>query len=333
MPSEQYQGPFVLSEAAYLRVVAYSADFFDSDEGVPVRIDLPPLHFLSTASTGGGSVSVMPPGPSYIRGESVQLQAQPLEGWTFLEWRGDITGTNPAITIEMTRDKCIQAIFGTTITTTAAGDGRIVLDPPGGLYPWNTPVRLYAVPRTNSYFVLWGNGAAGSTNPLLLAVTEPEIQISSAFYPLASNQVTLTVLPEGEGVVMSQPQTNRYARGQVVQITAMPNEGQTFLGWDGDFQGTEPVANITLNISKFVRARFSQNPRLLLAPCDPSGSGGGYYGALQGSWGAQYQILVSSNLQHWKPVTTLINRFGVSQYIDSSATNRVSRFYRAVLIE
>jgi len=331
--SIQFAEPFTVNRPVLLCAIAYSANFLESGVAAPVSIRVPPLRFLSATTAGGGSLFVNPAGGAYTHGQMVQVTAQPQPGWTFLEWRGDISGANPSASLAMTRDRCIEAVFGTQLTTTVAGNGQIVLDPPGGLYPAGTLVRLYAVPQTNNYFVLWGNYASGSENPLSFPITMPGPQISSAFYPLGSNQVTLTVLPDGLGTVDILPRTNRYTRGQSVQIIAVPAADQQFLGWSGDLTSSLTPTFITLDSSKVITAHFSKTARFLVGPCASNFDEQGFYGTLRGAWGAAYRITSSHNLFDWRILTTITNQFGTTQFGDSMATNSPAQFYRAELVE
>src|SRR5262249_7795322 len=124
-----YSGPFALSQSAVIRALAYSADFSRSGEAVPVTLAVGPARILTASSGGGGSLSPNPPGGSYADGSSVPVTATPAGGWTFLNWQGDASGANPVITLTMNRDMAAQAVFGTTLSTTAAGGGNVSIYP------------------------------------------------------------------------------------------------------------------------------------------------------------------------------------------------------------
>jgi hypothetical protein len=333
--SQQYHGSFVVNRTVRLRAIAYRADFLDSGESEPVDILIPPLRSLSASTDGGGSIEITPPASTHREGALVQLIAQPEAGWSFLEWRGDVFGTNPVATLEMTGDRCVHAIFATTLTTTVAGNGQIVLDPPGGLYPWGTGVRLRPIPAPGNYFVLWGNHASGSDDPLVWSVRDANQVISSAFAPHGTNHVTLTVLVDGIGGVEKLPNTNRYTRGQFVTLRARPRVFQDFIEWDGDASGTERDIVVVLDSSKLIMARFTKTPDLRLGqPCRANFlSVHGFYATLFGEWGAQYAIDYADVLGNWQPLITLTNTFGNTRFIDLEATNRTQRFYRATLVE
>jgi hypothetical protein len=336
--STQYLGAFTIQRTAFLRAVGYSADFFQSGEAERVYVLKtvpPPPRVLSAISGGGGVITANPAKVTYMDGETVEVMAQPDAGWSFLEWRGDTIGTNPVITLQMTADRCVKAIFATTLTTTVAGNGQIILDPPGGFYPWGTTVRLHAVPAASNYFVLWGNYASGSDNPLIWSMTTPNPAISSAFFPLASNQVTLTALVDGMGAVETLPATNRYTRGQSVILRAHPRPLQSFLGWSGGATGgNEPIV-VTLDASRIITAHFTKIPQIRLGPeCDANFlNENGFYATLVGAWSTRYAVQYSDLLGSWQPMLMLTNTYGTTQFVDSGATNVAQRFYRAVLAE
>jgi hypothetical protein len=327
--SPQYTGPFTVDHSVRLRAIGYSADFFEFGAAEPVDISLPPLRFLSVTSTGGGGVQLDPNSSTFRHGETVRLTAQPSNGWSFLEWRGDASGSNPEISAVMDSDRCVRALFGTTLTTTAAGGGHVLLDPPGGVYPYGTVVRLYAVPATNNYFVLWGNYASGSSNPLDFPVVDPAPAISSAFSLLSPNHVTLSAVPDGFGYIDVVPRTNRYLRGQTVQLRAQGS----FVHWSGDVNGSDGTAALVLDTSKTVTAHFDKRPRLISDPCHIGHNSEGFYATLWGVWGERYSIDFSDLPGNWQPLTTFTNKYGTTQFTDPAATNVTHRSYRAKLAE
>src|SRR5207247_2272449 len=138
----------------------------------------------------------------------VTLTATPAGGWVFLQWLGDTAGTNPTNSVVMTRNKSVQALFGTTLSTTAAGGGSVVLNPPGGLYPYGTTIQVSAIPQPGKFFGIWGNAASGNVNPLSFVLTNANPTVSSLFASLNSGQVALAVVPVGHGQVLLSPRSN-----------------------------------------------------------------------------------------------------------------------------
>lgn len=56
------------------------------------------------------------------------------------------------------------------IVTTTAGEGSILLDPPGGIYDAGTTVEVTAVPDTGWLFDGWSQDLTGTTNPVVVTV-------------------------------------------------------------------------------------------------------------------------------------------------------------------
>lgn len=73
-------------------------------------------NFVSTAaltvfSRGGGSVGQTAEDGVYGLGETAELQAVPLPGWTFAGWSGALSETNTEVSLEMDRNKVVTATF------------------------------------------------------------------------------------------------------------------------------------------------------------------------------------------------------------------------------
>jgi len=326
-----YSKPFVLSQSATVRAIGYSADFSQSEEADTVDAVVLVNHVLTASGSGGGSVNLYPPGGTYFQTNVVAATAVPDAGWMFLYWLGDTTGMNSAANISMERDKSIYAVFGTTLSTTVAGSGQILLSPPGGLYAFGRTVRLTAVPQSGSYFGFWGNAVTGNTNPLYFTVTNPNPTISSIFGTNSANQAALTVLINGNGRVNLSPQGNVFSTTQTVRLTGQANPGQNFLNWSGDATGVQNPLDLSMNRSKVVTANFTGGPSLEVKTPQGDGLGpAGFRFTLSSDPDSIYEILASSNLVNWQSLGLLTNTFGESQVTDISATNSAHKFYKAL---
>ena len=91
----------------------------------------------------------------------------------------------------------------------------------------------------------------------LFTVTNATPGITALFGALKSNQVSLTVLPNGNGTVAINPASNVYTNGDTVTLTAIPDAGRTFHGWGGDATSTNNPLLITMNQSKSITADFT----------------------------------------------------------------------------
>ncbi len=323
-------GPLTITRSSTVRAIGYSADFLQSDEADPVSVVLLQKHRLSVSSSGGGSVSLNPPGGSYLTGDQVEAKATPAPGWMLLQWLGDATGSDTSVDFSMDRDKTIRAVFGTTLSATTAGNGQVVLDPPGGVYPYGTSVRLTAVPAPGNYFGVWGNAASGNLNPLTLTILSPTQTVSSVFGTTPANQAEFTVRIIGRGSVNVNPRANVYAVNDLVTLTAVPAAGQNFVNWSGDAGGTQNPLAVALSAAKIITANFTGGGPALCV--DRRGLEGmvpeGFRFTLVSQPLSVFGIRASTNLVAWDPIATLTNRYGEVQFLDTNAPACPQRFYQ-----
>jgi uncharacterized repeat protein (TIGR02543 family) len=66
---------------------------------------------VSVSPAGGGLVS--PAGGTYDAGASVTITAVPAAGYVFDRWSADVSGNTTSVTITMTADKNVTAVFKT----------------------------------------------------------------------------------------------------------------------------------------------------------------------------------------------------------------------------
>jgi hypothetical protein len=325
-----YSGPFTLSQSATVRAVGYSSDFFESEEADAINAIVLVNHTLTVVASAGGTVNLNPSGGTYINTNVVMATAAPSAGSTFLYWLGDASGTNPAVNISMERDKTIQAIFGTTLTTTVAGNGQVLLYPTGGVYAYGTIVRLSGVPQPGNYFGFWGNAGTGNTNPLFFTISSPTQTVSSIFGVATSDQAALTVLINGHGRVNVSPRANIYTTNQSIMLTATADPGQTFVNWSGDASGTQSPISVAMTQSRVVTAHFTSQPVLRVNQAGLEGmTADGFRITVLGDPQLSWQIQGSTNLSGWVNLGTVTNSFGEVQFTDPAADNFPSRSYRA----
>ncbi|MBI3880630.1 MAG: immunoglobulin domain-containing protein [Verrucomicrobia bacterium] len=312
--SRFYENPFTLRSTATIRAVAFDAELTDWLESDPVEVIIIPTYSLSATTAGGGTVTVDPIAP----------------GWTLLQWLGDLAGNDPTNTLVMSRDKCVQAVFGTAFQSTANGAGTVLVDPVTDFYPYGTVVRLTGVPDAGNFFAIWGNAAGGSLNPLNFPITNANPTVSSLFSSLPAAQYALTVIADGYGHVNVSPRANRYNSGKFVALTAVPGSGQQFLGWSGAASGSLSPLSVTMNQSKIVTAHFTRRPRLDVVRCFGQPADDNLQIALTGDFDEVYTIQHSTAFTTWFPLMTITNRYGVTQFVDSFVNKLPTRYYRAV---
>jgi len=97
--------------------------------------------------------------------------------------------------------------------------------------------------------VLGGVVIAGTATLLLLKKNKPA----------ASASYTLTTFTIGQGSIAVSPSEQRYLEGTEVTLTARPDPGWQFNGWNGDITGMQNPVTIIMNSNKQVMANFTES--------------------------------------------------------------------------
>ena len=75
----------------------------------------------------------------------------------------------------------------------------------------------------------------------------------------APNEVTLTIIIVGPGHVNISPNKISYSYGEVVELTAIPNNRNfKFDSWSGDLTGTTNPATIVMDGDKTITVTFTR---------------------------------------------------------------------------
>lgn len=162
---------------------------------------------LSTAVSpaGSGSITVNPLKNNYVNTEPVVLTAVPAQDWDFTGWSGDASGTTNPLTVTMTKNKSITANFtgGTppaqytlTVNVIPSGSGSVTVNPLKSSYAPGDVVTLTAVPGSGNSFASWSGDASGSTNPIVITMTNNKTVNANFTIPVQEMEV-----PAG-GIIM-----------------------------------------------------------------------------------------------------------------------------------
>lgn len=217
---------------------------------------------LTTSVEGSGSISeevIEQPTASYDYGTTVRLTANPITGWEFKEWKGDITSTENPIDVTVVEEVSVTAVFVRkqfALTTSIEGEGTVVVSPEAETYDFQSAVELTATPSEGWVFSEWKGNINSTDNPLSISMNDNK-EITAVF---KRKQYELTVTVQGEGAVAEEiiTEPSQYTNGTSVKLTATGAEGWEFTGWSGDLEGTENPTNITIDKSKSVTATFEK---------------------------------------------------------------------------
>jgi len=218
-------------------------------------------HYSLTTTTAGGGTITGNETRHYAEGTIVNLTAVPSAGWQFMHWTGDTTGADSQISVIMDEQKQVEAVFGTTVATTAAGPGTVRLVPAAPLYAFGSKVLAQAEPTAGNCLWLWSNAGSGSANPLIYEVNTANPTISALFTAVPVGEFHLEVQIEGVGVVSLDPPRNLFAPGEHVTLTAASGI-DAFSHWTGAASGTETTLTVQMTSNKSVTAWFRKAYRI-----------------------------------------------------------------------
>ena len=300
----QYVNPFVVTQSTTIKAVALKPGMTGTISD-PILVRFFKEFPLDLEPTLDGLIARHPAGPMYLSGTTVQLTAESALGWSFIHWTLDAQGNLPQVSVVMDGPRRVGAIFGTPLTTTNLGGGRILLDPVSDVYPRGATIRATAAPDPGRYFALWGGIATGSSNPITLNINGPVPTLSALFSPLGTNRFALTILRSGSGRVEVNPYQVFYEPSTAVtaSATASEEEGWRFTGWQGDLTASTNELHLILDKSYTITAVFI--PREILQLQSARFSKGSFSFNLRAPIGKKYQVQRSLDFSNWNTVQTL----------------------------
>ncbi len=137
---------------------------------------------------------------------------------------------------------------------TIVGNGSVTKDPTCG-----SPVTLYATADPGWHFVEWqGSPVDGLTALQVEAFFEEGDEVTALFEIGEPTKYTLAVQTNGQGSVSQEPEKTQYISGEVVTLTAEPDDGWLFEDWGGAISGTNPVKIFVMDADKTVTANFKR---------------------------------------------------------------------------
>jgi uncharacterized repeat protein (TIGR02543 family) len=216
-------------------------------------------YHLNIQTTGSGTVLKTPSDSIYVVGTQVQIYADPVLGWKFEGWGGDVTGTMNPDTVVMDGDKNITATFSQIpagqyeVRTKVLGSGIIVASPAGPYYSLGTMVTLRARANAGNKFGGWSGDASGADTVVTVTV-DGHKSVTAAFSKLESYRVN--VRSGIHGSVTLEPAGGVYIEGAEVTLRAQGETGWEFYEWLGDVNGKTALQTITVEGHKEVRAVF-----------------------------------------------------------------------------
>lgn len=206
--------------------------------------------------------------------DTIELTAEPINGWRFDHWSGDCGGSGKCI-LTMSDDKSVGTVWKKDVSffdmTVSNDGGGSVYSEPSGIdcgsicnsgFEAGSTVTLVAKPNPTFRFKRWSGDCSGSkTSTCTLGMTK-NMQVG-AYFESAVPQKALTVSTKGSGTIYDSfglidcgdQCTASYNRGTKVQLTVTPDEGWKFKKWTGACTGKR-ACTVNLKANRKVTAVF-----------------------------------------------------------------------------
>jgi uncharacterized repeat protein (TIGR02543 family) len=237
----------------------------------------PPTYTITVSAnpTEGGTVSG---GGTYTHGETVNLQASPATGYTFVNWTedGSEVSTNANYSFTATGNRTLVANFTAnqyTLTINTSGNGSVSKNPDQTTYTHGTEVQLTANAATGWSFSGWSGDLAGITNPATITM-DGNKSVTATF---VANSYTVTFQTDGTTGASLTGETSQTVThgGNTSPVTANAPASHNFTNWTGTggFTSTDnplTVTNVTGDMT--ITANYQIKTYTITASAGSNGS-------------------------------------------------------------
>lgn len=234
---------------------------------------------VETEVQGEGSILISPEAESYPIGTEILVEAQPMDGWEFVRWEGDISGVMNPATVVIEDSLSIVAVFEQSqtheLTLSILGEGNIIRDSLDATYEHMDSIVLTARPEPGWSFERWEGSVAGTTSEITVlmdnskdikAVFTKDIVSEDTETPVEPSQpetdptYNLSTNVSGSGTIQKNNSGNSFTKGTTIILTAVPSKGWKFVRWEGNAKGTSSSASVVMDGNKSIRAVFEEQP-------------------------------------------------------------------------
>ena len=224
-----------------------------------ISVDVTP-HEGGVVAINASPQSRYPISRTFIKDIVIELEAQPIAGYEFVGWSGDLSGRENPTTIEMDSAKKVTAIFSNVIHPLLIQvNGHGSTNPAVGTYSYaeGTEIAITATPDKGWRFDSWSGEVPDPHLKTTTVVISTDKTVTASFSQIMHS---LTLAAEGDGFLSPEIGSYSYGEGTEVTITAIPDSGWRFDGWSGEVSDPDLVTTtVVINTDKAVTANFSQN--------------------------------------------------------------------------
>jgi gamma-glutamyltranspeptidase len=199
-----------------------------------------------------------------------------------------------------------------TVDADGTGSGTVSSEPAGiacgaeclEIFDKDAVITLTAVPDENSEFAGWG-GACSGTESCTVTMSQSHY-VTATFnttFPVPEYTLSITKSGEGSGTVSADVGgiscgdvcSANISEGSAITLTAVPDEGSEFVGWEGACSGTDPCV-VTIDQAKAVTAVFKPLVTEGFSTADLAGTWHGYFRENNTQTGAIYWFYGTLNV-------------------------------------
>ena len=201
----------------------------------------------------------LPNGSSALYEDTLTVVAHPADHHHVVSWSGEgivsTSDNNDTVWIKMTSDCSVNCMFAIdTLSVHVTYDYTRGSVTGGGMFVYGTPCTLAAFAYTGFTFQGWSNGI--NANPYIFAVLD-NVELSANF--LASGDVSYIITANSNDPTMGNAFVNGNAYASVMSgtnviLTAVANDGYSFVRWNDD--NTESTRSVTVTNNMSFTAYF-----------------------------------------------------------------------------
>lgn len=216
-----------------------------------------------------GSISRSPDSDKYEENTEVTLTANPATGYKFLRWEGDFNSYDSSTAkVIMDTNKTINAIFASISSTiytvtnnqvdTTMGNVKLEKET---LVENGDSLTITAVPNEGYKFTGW-SGITDQSNPVTITVNG-NTSISPIFEAKPYYNISVSSSNSAYGSILIS--NSSVIENGSFTVKAIPNDGYSFIEWQGDISGKESqvtINNVTSNMN--IQALFKPDQWTIL---------------------------------------------------------------------
>lgn len=329
--AESFVHEDLLPGTYYYKIWSHNNTFYYSTaQSTNVLLDAFIIN-LSAQPAAGGNVSGA---GTYANGATVEVQATPNTGYTFVNWTEDGTEVSTSSVYSFTATANRNLVANFLINTYTIG---VVANPVsggsvsgGGDFTHGSPVTVSASPAEGYSFVNWTDNGTEVSQNAEYSFTATSSRALTANFVLNSYLIELLVNPTAGGTVSGG---GSFSHGTLVSVNAIPGEGYTFVNWseNGTVVSTEAGFSFTALSARVLTANFALNTYNISVSANPA-QGGTVSGGGSFSHGDNVSVEAVANtgfsFVHWKEGETVVSTSASYSFV-ATANRSLTAYFEA----